>query len=340
MRALGRNAGQTAAEYLGALLVVSVIVAAIATSDVGISVAREVSRLVCVIGGGADCEREAAEAVRPQVREYENQHGDRRVYDAEDGSDLPGEETRVNGDGPTGDEEADAVHENFGAIFDYFEETFDRRSYDDNGSPLIATINWRDPEHPDEPFRNAYWSEDLKQMVFGRDYAAPLDVTAHEVTHGITNNEIGLPYEGETGALSEALSDIFASNIDTDDWEIGEDLPNGAIRDMEHPERFGDPAHVDDYLDTDRDHGGVHTNSAIPNKAYVNMVDRIGRDASEQIVYDAMTEHLDSDSGFEDFRSACLRSAADRYGRSSDEYRGVRRAFADVGLDGTWEAPG
>ena len=67
-------------------------------------------------------------------------------------------------------------------------------------------------------------------MVFGRDYAAPLDVTAHEVTHGITNNELGLPYEGETGALSEAISDIFASNIDSDDWEIGEELPNGAIR--------------------------------------------------------------------------------------------------------------
>ena len=154
-------------------------------------------------------------------------------------------------------------------------------------------------------------------MVFGHDYAAPLDVTAHEVTHGITNNEIGLPYEGEHGALSEAISDIFASNIDTEDWEIGEDLPNGAIRDMEHPERFGDPAHVDDYVDTDRDHGGVHTNSGIPNKAYVNMVDRIGRDASERIVYEAVTEHLDSDSGFEDFRSACLRAAADRYGRSS-----------------------
>jgi Zn-dependent metalloprotease len=77
-------------------------------------------------------------------------------------------------------------------------------------------------------------------MVFGRDYAAPMDVTAHEVTHGITNNEVGLPYEGEHGALSEALSDIFAPNVDPDDWEIGEDLPDGAIRDMEHPERFGD----------------------------------------------------------------------------------------------------
>ena len=232
MRTLRRNAGQTAAEYLGALLVVSVIVAAIATSDVGISVAREVSRLVCVIGGGTDCEREAAEAVRPQVREYENQHGDRRVYDAEDGSDLPGERVRRNGDGPTGDDETDAVHENFGVIFDYFQETFGRRSFDDNGSPLIATINWRDPEHPDEPFRNAYWSEDLKQMVFGRDYAAPLDVTAHEVTHGITNNEIGLPYEGEHGALSEAISDIFASNIDT-----------GRLGDRGGPAQRRDPRH-------------------------------------------------------------------------------------------------
>ena len=140
-------------------------------------------------------------------------------------------------------------------------------------------------------------------MVFGDGYAAPLDVTAHEVTHAITERSAGLVYQGESGALNESISDIFGSNLDPDDWEIGEDLPNGAIRDMAHPEDFDDPGHVDDYVDTDNDHGGVHTNSGIPNKAYVNMVEGIGRDASQHIVYDAVTQHLDSDSGFEDFRT-------------------------------------
>ena len=33
-------------------------------------------------------------------------------------------------------------------------------------------------------------------MVFGDGYAAPLDVTAHEVTHAITERSAGLEYEG------------------------------------------------------------------------------------------------------------------------------------------------
>jgi hypothetical protein len=44
--------GQTSAEYLGALLVVSVLVAALATSDVGASLRTALSEQVCRIGGG------------------------------------------------------------------------------------------------------------------------------------------------------------------------------------------------------------------------------------------------------------------------------------------------
>jgi Zn-dependent metalloprotease len=69
------------------------------------------------------------------------------------------------------------------------------------------------------------------------------------------------------------------------------------------------------------------------------MVQNIGRDASERIVYAALTEHLQHDSGFEDFRTACLQAARDRYGADSPQYRGVDEAFREVGLDGTWEAP-
>lgn len=137
-----------------------------------------------------------------------------------------------------------------------------------------------------------------RQMMFGEGSAMPLDVTAHEVTHAITEMTAGLEYQGESGALNEAISDVFASNLDPDDWEIGEDLPGGAIRDMADPERYGQPAHTGD------------------------------RDASEQIVYAAVTEHLGRDSGFEDFRAACRQASEDRYGRDSAEYRGV---------GGTWE---
>ena len=46
------NAGQTAAEYMGVLLVVAAIIAALVTSDIGIAIAREVHRQICAIAGG------------------------------------------------------------------------------------------------------------------------------------------------------------------------------------------------------------------------------------------------------------------------------------------------
>src|SRR5512132_311117 len=119
------------------------------------------------------------------------------------------------------------------------------------------------------------------------------------------------------------MSDIFASNVDTDDWEIGEDLPGGALRDMAPPED-GDPpqpAHVRDFVEMPNDgspfndSGGVHYNSGIPNHAYYLMVQKLGRKAAEQIVYRALTEKLEADSGFEDFRTASLEVARELWGR-------------------------
>jgi hypothetical protein len=46
--------GQTAAEYMGALLIVSAIIGALATSNAGATIASQAEQLVCRIGGG-DC---------------------------------------------------------------------------------------------------------------------------------------------------------------------------------------------------------------------------------------------------------------------------------------------
>ena len=230
---------------------------------------------------------------------------------------------------------------NLGLIDDYFADRFGRDSYDGEGAELEAWINYC--EMQGVPMLNAYW--DGERMVFGEGYGLSLDVTAHELTHALTEHTAGLEYNCQSGALNESMSDIFGSNLDPDDWEIGEDLPNGAIRDMSDPERFDQPAHVDDFVAQENDgtqftdYGGVHTNSGIPNHAYYQMVLAIGRRAAEQVVYRALTEYLEPDSNFEDFRAASLRAAEDLYGAGSTEQTGVDGAFAVVGLDGTWEAP-
>jgi sorbitol-specific phosphotransferase system component IIBC len=48
----GRSRGQTAAEYIGVLLVVSVIIAAVAATDLGHDITRKLSDLVRDISGG------------------------------------------------------------------------------------------------------------------------------------------------------------------------------------------------------------------------------------------------------------------------------------------------
>ena len=269
---------------------------------------------------------------------------DRSVYDDECNNDLPGRLLRGEGDDPTGgDPEANQVYDNLGKAFEYYADTFGRDSYDNSGAELIASINFC--EKPGTPTHNAYW--DGHQMKFGDGYAASLDVTAHELTHAITDRTADLEYKCQSGALNEAMSDIFASNVDSDDWEIGEDLPGGALRDMANPAN-GDPpqpAHVDDFVEMPNDgspfndNGGVHYNSGIPNHAYYLMVQSIGRKAAEQIVYRALTEKLEPTSGFEEFRTASLDVARELWGEDSPEYQGTNESFAAVGLDGTWEAP-
>ena len=54
-RRLCAQVGQTAAEYMGVLLVVSVIIAAVATTQVGTQIRDEMKRIVCEIFGGDCC---------------------------------------------------------------------------------------------------------------------------------------------------------------------------------------------------------------------------------------------------------------------------------------------
>ncbi len=341
MPRLRSQAGQVAAEYLGVLLLVAVIVGALIATQLHTHIAVEVERAICKITS-SEC---GEPGIPGDEREAGEEPGDpnRSVHDDECKNDLPGRLVRGEGDDASGDPEADAVYDNLGQVFDYYADTFGRDSYDDAGAELIASINFC--ENPGTPTRNAYW--DGTQMKFGEGYGSALDITAHELTHAVTNLTADLEYQCQSGALNESMSDIFASNVDTNDWEIGEDLPGGPIRDMADPAN-GDPpqpAHVDDFREMPNDsnpfndHGGVHYNSGIPNHAYYLMVRSIGRKAAEQIVYRALTEKLESDSGFEDFRTASLEVARELWGEDSPEYQGTNESFAAVGLDGTWEAP-
>ncbi|WP_018350117.1 M4 family metallopeptidase [Longispora albida] len=129
------------------------------------------------------------------------------------------------------------------------------------------------------PMENAFWNG--KGMTFGAGFASADDVIAHELTHGVTEHTSGLVYSSQSGAINEALSDIFGEYSDLTNgrgndaagvrWDMGEDLPAsiGVIRSMSDPTRFSDPDKVSSslwYKGTNNS-AYVHINSGVGNKA-------------------------------------------------------------------------
>jgi Zn-dependent metalloprotease len=133
------------------------------------------------------------------------------------------------------------------------------------------------------PYANAFWNG--AGMYYGTGYATADDVIGHEMGHGVTERSSNLVYWGQSGAINESLSDIFGEIIDhrnvgpgdtATSFQLGEDLPIGAIRSMSNPPSFGDPDRTGsaNYVKETcpsscyGDEDGVHSNSGVGNKTF------------------------------------------------------------------------
>ncbi|MEK6675732.1 MAG: M4 family metallopeptidase [Planctomycetota bacterium] len=131
----------------------------------------------------------------------------REIYDGLGGGALPGALIRDEGDPPVGSPaDANRAYDYAGDTYDYYFRAFGRDSIDDSGMTLILTVNSTAPPCP-----NAFWNS--TQMVFCLGTVTD-DVTAHEMTHGVTERTAGLIYQNQSGQLNEAYSDIFGEMID------------------------------------------------------------------------------------------------------------------------------
>jgi len=184
---------------------------------------------------------------------------------------------RSEGQVATGIADVDNAYDYSGATYDFY-LSLGRRSIDGADMPIRSTVRYC-PVGSACPYANAYW--DGAQMTYGEGYAAADDVVGHELTHGVTDYTSNLVYWYQSGAINEAISDIMGEFVDlanpgsgpTEDtvgkrWLMGEDLPIGAIRDMENPPAFGDPDKMTsaNYHFDFSDNGGVHINSGVANK--------------------------------------------------------------------------
>lgn len=281
----------------------------------------------------------------------------RTIYDARHRYALPGRLVRGEGSPKSRDAIVNQAYDGSGSTYDFFLEAFERNSIDDRGMRLDSTV------HYGISYDNAFWNG--QQMVYGdgdgqifRPFTSALDVIAHELSHGVTQHEANLVYQDQSGALNESLSDVFGSLVkqfsrdqtaEKADWLIGAGLfmpgiKARGIRSMKAPGTAYDdpvlgkdpqPGHMDDYVATADDNGGVHINSGIPNRAFYELAVRLKGKAWEKagrIWYLALTERLRRESNFRSAVNATMTAAADLFGVNSLEQKAVREAWAEVGL--------
>ena len=275
------------------------------------------------------------------------------TYDGKNRSILPGTQWKDadNNLNATYDKPAVDAHYYAGVTYDYYKATFNRNSFDNNGAALKSTV------HYSRNYNNAFWNG--SQMVYGDGdgvtfipLSGGLDVIGHELTHAVTERSSNLTYSNESGALNEAISDIFGTLVEfydnrNPDFEIGEDIytpgtPNDALRSMSDPTKYGDPDNYANRYTGTSDNGGVHTNSGIINKAaylitqggtaYGVTVTGIGNAKLGAIFYRANTTYFTSSTNFSQARAGLVQAAKDLYGATSAEVTTVNNAFDAVGV--------
>lgn len=283
---------------------------------------------------------------------------DRTIFDAQQREQLPGTRVRGEDDPPTSDAAVDDAYDGLGATFDFYWDAYQRNGIDGLGGSLLATV------HYGRDYDNAFWNGE--RMVFGDGdgevfvgFTGSLSVIAHELTHGVTEFAGGLEYQGQSGALNESMSDVFGAlteqhragqDADAASWLIGEGIFTAAVqgvalRSMRAPGTAYDddvlgrdpqPAHMDDYVQTTDDNGGVHINSGIPNHAFYLTAQRLGGKAWERagrVWYLTLTSGaLPPTADFAAFARATVSTAAAEYGEDSEVLDAVRRGWIGVGV--------
>lgn len=256
-----------------------------------------------------------------------------------------------------GDEAAIDIHWGMQKTIDYYTEKFNRNSVDNKGMTIIGLA------HLGTNVENASWTGGWAQFGDGNNNSpfVGLGITAHELTHAVTQFSAGLIYQGESGALNESFSDIFGISVEfytgkdskENIWLLGNEMyKHGSMRNMANPKAEGQPNTYGGQnwinpLNISYDNGGVHINSGVSNYWFYLLteggegvndlnnsynVKGIGISKSEKIAYLTLTEYLSPTSNFSDMRQATLMAAEDLFGVGSIEYQQVTNAWYAVGV--------
>jgi vibriolysin len=228
------------------------------------------------------------------------------------------------------------AHHFGGVIFNMYSDWY-------GTAPLTFQLTMR--VHYSSNYENAFW--DGSAMTFGDGASTfyplvSLDVSAHEVSHGFTEQNSGLIYSGQSGGMNEAFSDIAGEAAEfydrgSNDWLVGYDIfksANGALRYMINPPDDGQSiGSANDYyngLD-------VHYSSGVYNKAFYTLASTAGWDTRKafDVMVRANQVYWTPSSTFESGRDGCMSAATDL----GYDTAAVDAAFAAVDVGGSPPPP-
>lgn len=247
--------------------------------------------------------------------------------------------------GSSNDEGRRAFH-NIQRVYNYWNQELGRDSFDACGRNIEMYINagnsslpWFDIPWLNFPWFNAQFNPGCGEIFEFGSGMALLDIIGHEFTHGVINNarendrgqyKRVLHYELESGALNESYADIFAYFVDNDDWWIGDEYTFTGIgrRSLSDPRLGMQPDHMGNFWrlpvgelpGDDNDHGYVHINSGIHNKAAYLIINGgthnglniigIGQSKAQRLFYQVLVRGLTLNSQFLDAKLETIRQAS------------------------------
>ncbi|MBK9737778.1 MAG: M4 family metallopeptidase [Saprospiraceae bacterium] len=207
-------------------------------------------------------------------------------------------------------------------------------------------------------FVNAYWDGDKAYFGQGNCHYGPLvthSVVSHEFTHGVTQYNSNLIYDGESGAINESLSDIFGKSAEylfdrsRFSWDLGPEFTLDQFaenfRSMSTPNTYGHPkTYKGLYWEDSAD---VHVNSSVFNHWYYLMIEGesgisengksydikpVSIQDALDIVFLSQTSYLTPSSGYGALYDYSILACEALFGNTSDQYKSVVEAWKAVGL--------
>jgi len=247
---------------------------------------------------------------------------------------------------------ANTLLANMETVYDFYNNSLGRKSFDDKGSNVYIGY-YDDPAEFGGTNANAGWWGKSKKISFTRavdgvDYSRCLDVIGHEFTHGVIDftvgetGDYGFKREGQSGSLDEAYCDIMGEIIqknakegDADDWGHGENCrtngTNNPSRDLANPS--GD--YHSTYTGKNDKISFYYDSTIFSHAAYLMMTDpriknQISMSTWGQLFYRSLSR-LSTDSKFIDARYAVLGEAAEMKFTGAQQYV-IHDVFDKVGI--------